>query len=83
MCKVSPLLSKIVTGIAFVGVVASLTVVIHSLVTGQGLQVWELAIVLFLTGLLLQRLFRKRWGDSGAGRVPATLCGRNQALKEG
>ena len=60
MSKVSPVLSKIVTGIAFVGVAASLTVVIHSLVTGQGLQVWELAILLFLTGLLLQRLFRKR-----------------------
>ena len=59
MSKVSPLFSKIVTGIAIVGMAAAFTVVIHSLATGQGLQLLELAIALFLTALLLQRLFRK------------------------
>lgn len=59
MSNVNPLFSKIVTGIAIVGMVASFTVVIHSLATGRGIQLLELAIALFLTALLLQRLFRK------------------------
>ena len=59
MSKVSPLISKIVKGIAVVGLVASLTVVIHSLATGQGLQLLELAIVFLLTAMLLQSYFRK------------------------
>ena len=59
MSKVSPLISKIVKGIAVVGLVASLTVVIHSLATGQGLQLLELAIALLLTAMLLQSYFRK------------------------
>lgn len=59
MSKVSPLVSKVVKGIAVVGLVASLTVVIHSLATGQGLQLLELAIALLLTALLLQSYFRK------------------------
>ena len=59
MSKVGPLFSKVVKGIAVVGWVASLTVVIHSLATGQGLQLLELAIALFLTALLLQSFFRK------------------------
>lgn len=60
MSKVSPLFSKVVKGIAVVGLVASLTVVIHSLATGQGLQLLELAIALLLTALLLQGHFRKK-----------------------
>jgi len=59
MSKVSPLFSKIVTGIAIVGLVACLAVVIHSLATGQGLQLLELAIVLLLTVMLLHGRFRK------------------------
>ena len=59
MSKVSPLVSKVVKGIAVVGLVASLTVVIHSLATGQGLQLLELAIALLLTSMLLQSYFRK------------------------
>lgn len=59
MSKVSPLFSKIVTGIAVVGWVASVTVVIHSLATGQGLQLLELAIVLLLTVMLLRSYIRK------------------------
>ena len=59
MSKVNPLFSKIVTGIAIVGLVASVTVVIHSLATGQGLQLLELAIVLLLTVMLLRRYIRK------------------------
>ena len=59
MSKVSPLFSKIVTGIAIVGLVASVTVVIHSLATGQGLQLLELAIVLLLTVMLLRSYIRK------------------------
>lgn len=58
MSKVSPLFSKILTGIALVGVAASLTVVIHSLATGQGLQLLELAITLLLTVMLLHGRFR-------------------------
>lgn len=59
MSKVNALFSKIVTGIAIVGWVASVTVVIHSLATGQGLQLLELAIVLLLTVMLLRSYFRK------------------------
>ncbi|MCY3757316.1 MAG: hypothetical protein OXU26_14420 [Acidobacteriota bacterium] len=59
MSKVNPLFSKIVTGIAIVGLVASVTVVIHSLATGQGLQLLELAIVLLLTVMLLRSYIRK------------------------
>ena len=59
MSRVNPLFSKIVTGIAIAGMAAAFTVVIHSLATGQGLQLLELVIALFLTALLLQRLFRK------------------------
>ncbi len=59
MSKVNPLFSKIVTGIAIVGLVASVTVVIHSLATGQGLQLLELAIVLLLTVMLLRSYTRK------------------------
>ena len=59
MSKVSPLFSKTVNGIAIVGLVVSLTVVIHSLATGQGLQLLELAIVLLLTVMLLHGRFRK------------------------
>ncbi|MYC82322.1 MAG: hypothetical protein F4X19_09555 [Acidobacteria bacterium] len=59
MSKFNPLFSKIVTGIAIVGWVASVTVVIHSLATGQGLQLLELAIVLLLTVMLLRSYFRK------------------------
>ncbi len=60
MSKVSPLYSKIVKGIAVLGLVASLAVVIHSLATGQGLQLLELAIALLLTALLTQGYFRKK-----------------------
>ena len=59
MSKVTPLVSKVVKGIAVVGLVASLTVVIHSLATGQGLQLLELAIVLLLTAMLLRSYIRK------------------------
>lgn len=59
MSKVNALFSKIVTGIAIVGWVASVTVVIHSLATGQGLQLLELAIVLLLTVMLLRSYIRK------------------------
>ena len=59
MSKVNPLFSKIVTGIAIEGLVASVTVVIHSLATGQGLQLLELAIVLLLTVMLLRSYTRK------------------------
>ncbi len=59
MSKVSPLFSKTVNGIAIVGLVATLTVVIHSLATGQGLQLMELAIALLLTVMLLHRRYRK------------------------
>ena len=59
MSKVNPLFSKIVTGIAIVGLVASVTVVIHSLATGQGLQLLELTIVLLLTVMLLRSYIRK------------------------
>ncbi len=60
MSKVSPLFSKVVKGIAVVGLVACLAVVIHSLATGQGLQLLELGIALLLTALLLQGYFRKK-----------------------
>lgn len=59
MSKVSPLFSKIVNGIAIVGLVACLAVVIHSLATGQGLQLLEFAIALLLTAMLLHSYFRK------------------------
>ena len=59
MSKVSPLFSKAVNGIAIVGLVACLVVVIHSLATGQGLQLMELAIALLLTVMLLHGRFRK------------------------
>ena len=60
MSKIGPVLSKVVIVIAFLGLVASLSVVIHSWVTGQGLQAWPLATAVLLTAMLLQRLFCKR-----------------------
>ena len=64
MSKGKLLISRIVTFIGVVGAVGSFSVVIHSAITGQGIQIEFLLGGILLTLGALTRLFPSLRGDS-------------------